>query len=77
VSGGLSEAVEPRLRQVFAPLLSVIEDEGVRAGIATLAERYQREIVDDRSLSVEAGVPRLLARYGIGDDQTAEARGIV
>jgi hypothetical protein len=63
-SDGLTDqAIEPRLRQVFSPLLSVIEDPDVREEVAALAKQYQREIVADRGLDVEAAV--LAAVYGL------------
>jgi hypothetical protein len=56
-SDGLTDhAVEPRLRQVFSPLLSVIDDPAVRDEVAALARQYQREMVADRGLDVEAAV---------------------
>jgi hypothetical protein len=55
--GGLTdEGIEPRLRQVFSPLLAVVEDPAVQDEVAELARQYQREAVADRGLDVEAAV---------------------
>src|SRR5947208_16131635 len=50
--GLADDAVEPRLRQVFSPLLAVVEDPAVREEVAELAKQYQREAVADRGLDV-------------------------
>jgi hypothetical protein len=65
---GLIEAeVEPRLRQIFAPLLSTIEDEGTRTSVVALARQYQRELVADRGMEVEAQLLEILrARWQAG-----------
>jgi hypothetical protein len=62
LDGFSDSGVEPRLRQIFAPLLSVIQDEAVRAEVLDLARHYQRELVADRGLSVEAAVLEAIHR---------------
>ncbi|HTG36540.1 MAG TPA: hypothetical protein VLB76_26785 [Thermoanaerobaculia bacterium] len=57
------QSIEPRLRQVFSPLLAVIDDPAVREEVVDLARHYQKEIVADRGLDVEAAV--LEAVYGL------------
>ena len=52
----VDRSIEPRLAQIFAPLMSVVEDEGARADLANLARRYQRELVADRGMDMEAQV---------------------
>jgi hypothetical protein len=52
----VDRAIEPRLNQVFVPLLSIIEDEGVRAEIRELARRYNGEFIADRGMDTEAHV---------------------
>ncbi len=48
--------IEPRLNQIFIPLLSIISDENVRNTIRDLAEQYSDEIKLDRGNEVEAEV---------------------
>jgi hypothetical protein len=52
----LPDTIEPRLRQIFAPLLSTIEDPETRREVVALAEEYGRTIVADRGLELEAQV---------------------
>ena len=48
--------LEPRLNQIFVPLLSVIDDPTVRAELRELARERNREIVSDRGMEVQAQV---------------------
>jgi hypothetical protein len=50
----IDRAIEPRLNQIFAPLLSIIDDPKAREGLQELARRYNRELVSDRGLETEA-----------------------
>jgi len=54
----LEEAVdrtlEPRLNQIFSPLLSIIEDPKAKEELKGLARRYNRELVSDRGMETEA-----------------------
>ena len=52
----VDRAIEPRLNQVFIPLLSIIGDEKVREDIKELAREYNQQMVSDRGLEVEARV---------------------
>jgi hypothetical protein len=52
----VDRAVEPRLNQVFVPLLSVIEDLAVQADLRALMHRYHRDLVQDRTMDTEAEV---------------------
>ena len=66
LSGELPETIEPRLRQIFAPLLSTIEDSETRREVVLLAEDYGRTIVADRGLELEAQVLEVLHRLSEG-----------
>ena len=46
--------LEPRLNQVFAPLLAVIDDNAARADLVALARRMNRELIADRGLDMQA-----------------------
>lgn len=52
----VDRSLEPRLNQIFVPLMSIIEDEAVRNDLRGLALRYQRELVADRGTEAEAQV---------------------
>ena len=46
--------LEPRLNQIFAPLISIISDPNIRRELWEVARERQQEIVADRSMDVEA-----------------------
>jgi hypothetical protein len=48
--------LEPRLNQIFVPLLSVVGDPSIRAELREIARARNREIVADRGMDVEAQV---------------------
>jgi hypothetical protein len=52
--------IEPRLNQVFVPLLSIIEDERAQEDLKELARKYHRELVADRSQDMEAQVLEII-----------------
>jgi len=52
----VDRAIEPRLNQIFVPLLSIIDDQTARSELQELARRYHREMVAERGLDAEAQV---------------------
>jgi hypothetical protein len=56
----VDRSIEPRLAQIFVPLLSVIEDESARHALGDVARVYHRELVADRGLDVEARVLEII-----------------
>lgn len=60
LDGLLEEGIEPRLRQIFAPVLSVIGDPDIRERLQVFARQYQRELQDGRRTLVEAQVLEVL-----------------
>jgi len=52
----VDRTIEPRLNQVFVPLLSIIEDRTIQSELKELARRHQRELIADRGMSTEAQV---------------------
>lgn len=56
----VDRTIEPRLNQVFVPLLSIIEDERARAEIRSLARRYHRELIADRGMEIEAHILEII-----------------
>jgi hypothetical protein len=49
-------AIEPRLNQIFLPLLSVVSDPKDREELRALARRYHGEMVNERGMDLEAQV---------------------
>ena len=49
-------AIEPRLNQIFLPLLSVVKDPKDREELRALARRYHGEMVNERGMDLEAQV---------------------
>jgi hypothetical protein len=52
----IDRSIEPRLNQIFAPLLAVIEDPEAREHLRTLLHRYNRELLSERGMEIEAQV---------------------
>lgn len=52
----VDRSIEPRLSQVFTPLLSIIDNPAARADLQSLARAYHRELVTDRGFDMEAQV---------------------
>ena len=74
----VDRALEPRLNQIFVPLLSVISDPTIRAELQRTARERHREIVADRGMEVEARVLEVIkdlagqqSRLAIGDITSA------
>ncbi|MBI1974313.1 MAG: hypothetical protein HYS51_00415 [Candidatus Zambryskibacteria bacterium] len=72
----IDRGVEPRLNQIFSPLLSMIADEDTKASLRHLANLYAKEIATDRETDIEAQVLGVIqelltanaqARLAIGD----------
>jgi len=52
----VDRTIEPRLNQIFVPLLTIIDDEAARADLQDLARQYNRELIADRGMDTEAQV---------------------
>jgi len=52
----VDRSIEPRLNQVFIPLLSVIEDEQTRNKLKNMAREYHKQIVAERGMTTEAQI---------------------
>lgn len=55
IGAGASD-LEPRLRQIFGPLVSVIRDEPAREKVIALVGKMNEELLDERSEAAEAQV---------------------
>jgi len=52
----MDRSIEPRLNQIFMPLLSIIEDEKTKNDIRELIRTYNQQMIADRGLDIEAQV---------------------
>jgi hypothetical protein len=52
----VDRTIEPRLNQIFVPLLSIVDNNSIRNGLKELARRYQQDLTTDRGMSSEAQV---------------------
>jgi hypothetical protein len=50
----LDERIEPRLRQIFIPLMSIVGSETVREELRELVWRYHQDLRADRAMEIEA-----------------------
>lgn len=53
-------SIEPRLNQVFVPLMSIIEEETAREDLKSIAREYQKQLVSDRGMEAEAQVLEII-----------------
>jgi hypothetical protein len=56
----VDRAIEPRLNQIFVPLLSVIDDAAVKNELQNLARAYNRELVAERGMDAEAQILEII-----------------
>jgi len=56
----VDRSIEPRLAQIFVPLLSVIEDADARNALRQMARDYHRDLVADRGMDMEAQVLQII-----------------
>lgn len=52
----VDRSIEPRLNQIFVPLLSIIEDIQAREELREVARQYNREIIVERGMDMEAQI---------------------
>lgn len=52
----VDRTIEPRMAQIFAPLLTVIDDPKARQSVQELARQYHQTLVEDRGMDTEAQV---------------------
>jgi hypothetical protein len=56
----VDRSIEPRLNQIFVPLLSIIEDPEARRDLQELAKRYNKEMIADRGMDMEAQILEII-----------------
>src|SRR5437667_11675314 len=64
----VDRSIEPRLAQIFVPLLSVIEDAGAREALRLVAREYHKELVADRGMDMEAQVLEIIQALQLPND---------
>lgn len=52
----VDRSIEPRVNQIFAPLMSIIEDTAARNELRELARVFHRDLVADRGTDIEAQI---------------------
>ncbi len=67
----IDRSIEPRLNQVFVPLLSIIRDEQTRADLQQVAQAYHRQLIADRGMGVESQIMEIIATKRKGDEPMA------
>src|SRR6266699_7029714 len=56
----VDRSIEPRLNQIFVPLLSIIDDPQAREDLRELARKYNREMIADRGMETEAQILEII-----------------
>lgn len=56
----VDDTIEPRLNQIFAPLLCVVDEEECREELRNLARSYHSGLIADRGLDMEAQVLQVI-----------------
>src|SRR6266498_873597 len=56
----VDRTIEPRLNQIFVPLLSIIEDPEAVEDLRELARRYNKEMIADRGMDMEAQILEII-----------------
>lgn len=73
----LDQSVEPRIAQIFTPLLSVVDDPSMQAQLRTLASRYDTELKTDRSAHVEAHVLDVIHHLLAGENTASLSMKVI
>ncbi len=55
-SEDIDRSLEPRLNQIIAPLLAIIDDPAVRNEIKSFVKEYDKQLTSDRGMSIESDV---------------------
>lgn len=63
--------LEPRLEQIFGPLISVIDDAEARQKVLSVIARYNDDLVDERAEAAEAQVLAVIRDLVAGDGRLA------
>jgi hypothetical protein len=58
----VDRTIEPRLSQIFAPLMSVVDDDKTRSELHAIARELNSELIEDRGLDVEADILAIIQK---------------
>jgi hypothetical protein len=72
----VDRAIEPRLNQIFVPLLSIIEDQTARHDLQSLARSINRELVADRGMETEAQLLEVIRHLAARADKSLSVKDI-
>jgi hypothetical protein len=72
----LDRSLAPRLNQIFAPLMSIIKDLNLRSELSTLIQQYNKEIIADRGMDVEAGVLTVIKELSQNKEEQLSVKNI-
>jgi hypothetical protein len=65
----LDERIEPRLRQIFIPLMSIVSDDAVRQELRDVLWQYHQDLRADRSMEVEAQILEVIQELLVASSQ--------
>lgn len=65
----VDRTIEPRLNQVFVPLLSIIEDAEARKDLRELARLYNGQMIADRGMDTEARVLEVIRDLTLSEEK--------
>ena len=68
--------LEPRVRQIFGPLLTVIEDQDARDRVNLLAAEFNKNIIMDRGLSWESQIVKAVLSQLAADQEWIPLKAI-
>ena len=63
----VDRTIEPRLNQIFVPLLSIVDDPAARAELKELARQYHGDMVTERGMDLEAQVLEVIRDLLVSD----------
>jgi hypothetical protein len=72
----VDRAIEPRLNQIFVPLLSIIEADQARQDLQELARRYHSELITDRGMDAEAQILEVIQAILVSGEGTLSVKEI-
>lgn len=72
----IDRTIEPRLNQLFIPLLSIIEDPAAREGLKELARKINRDLIADRGMDTEAQILEVIRDLIASDDAKLSVKDI-
>lgn len=69
--------IEPRLNQIFIPLLSIIDDQKAREDLQELARFYNKQMASERELTPEAQVLEIVRDFFASEERLPSLKDIV